>query len=387
MSTFNFSPLVLDWAARNIGVSWNDLADEIITAKQKREEKLNAAYAGLLTISQAEKVSKLTSTPFGYLFLKAPPQFNKPSIPDLRTVQNSVPLSNNFYDTLEDTQKKIDWYKDYLKEIDALAPLPFVKRFTLNKKLSFEIVAQDIKETIGFDEDFLKHTKKESYYNKLSALIEDVGIFVFTNGVVKNSSNKKLDTSEFRGFAIADTYTPAVFINNSDALSAQLFTLMHEVAHIWIGESGVSEINTDNDIEKFCNKVAAEFLMPSSDFLTIWEKLVLDDRAHFVEHIESIANTFMVSHFAAGIKAFHLKLISQSQLNEIRTRSTKTYNSRSKSSGGNFYATLPVRNSKKLLKTIVNQAMSQKIMLREAASLLNTKPDTIVRLYLKQENR
>lgn len=387
MSTFNFSPLVLDWAANNIGVSWSDLADEIITAKQKREEKLNAAYAGQLTISQAEKVSKRTSTPFGYLFLKTPPSIIKPSIPDLRTIQNRIPLSNNFYDTLEDTQKKLDWYKDYLKEIDELTPLPFVKKFTLNDNLSVEKVVRDIKETIGFDEDFCKYTKKESYYSKVSALIEQIGIFVFTNGIVKNSTNKKLDTTEFRGFAIADMFAPAVFVNNSDALSAQLFTLIHEVAHIWIGESGVSEICTDNNIEKFCNKVAAEFLMPSSEFLEIWERLTTGKQSCSTEHIEDIASIFMVSNFAAGIKAFHLNLINQSQLNDIRARTIRTYHSRKKGSGGNFYATLPVRNSKKLLNIIVNQAMSQKILLREAASLLNTKPDTIVRLYLKQENR
>lgn len=387
MSTFNFSPNVLNWAANNVGISWEVLADEIVTANKKREEKLKDAYRGILTISQAEKVAQRTLIPFGFLFLDSPPIIEKVNIPDLRTIQNKLPLSNNFYDTLNDVQRKIDWYKEYLKNIDELNKLSFVKKFELTKNLSVEKVAEDIRATLGIDTGFIKSTRKDNYYSKLVHLIENIGVFVFTNGVVKNNSTRKLNTDEFRGFALSDEYAPAVFVNNADALSAQIFTLMHEVAHLWIGESGVSNLESDSSIEIFCNKVAAEFLMPTKQFKIEWNKNPIEDNQ--INIISNMAIKFMVSEFAIGIKAFQLGLVSQNTLDEIRKLSMMRHsaNKNANKKGGNFYATLPVRNSKKFVNTIINQAMSQKILLRDAASLLNTKPNTIVQLYSKQESR
>lgn len=385
MSTFNFSPTVLKWAANNINISWEDLADEIITAKTKREERLKAAYGGILTISQAEKISQRTNIPFGFLFLDTPPEIESRTLPDLRTTAKSVPLSNDFYDTLEDVHKKTDWYKEYLKSEGELERLSFVNSFTLSPKLSPAEVAEDIRATIKTSDRFFEECSKSNYYNALTLKIEDIGIFVFTNGIVKNSPNRKLNTEEFRGFAIVDEYAPAVFINNADSLSAQLFTLMHEIAHIWVGESGISDMSDNNDIERFCNQVSAEFLMPTDLFKDKWDQAY--KQGSIYENISMIADYFKVSAFAAAIKAKHLSLVTQNNVDEIKKESIRLYRVRKKGSGGNFYATLPLRNSRKLSNIIVNQAISQKILLRDASSMLNTKPDTVMQLYLRREEK
>ena len=383
MSTFNFSPTVLEWAANNINISWESLAEEIVTAKTKREEKLQAAYDGKLTLKQAEKISQKTNTPFGFLFLQEPPKLEKLTIPDLRTITQSNPLSNDFYDTLEDIYKKVEWYRTYLETEGELEPHSFVGRFSFNKNLSVERVVEDIRHTINVDSKFFETDSKSHYYQALTSKIENIGILVFTNGVVKNNPRRKLNIAEFRGFAIADKYVPAVFINNSDTLSAQLFTLMHEIAHIWLGKSGVSDANEGSEIERFCNKVSAEFLMPTKLFL---EKWTFDQyEALTYDSLSRIADYFKVSVFAVAVKAKQLHLITDHLVNQIKAEAIAKYQMKRLSSGGNFYATLPYRNSKTFTNVLVNQALSQQMLLRDAASMLNVKPNTIMQLYLRQQ--
>ena len=107
---------------------------------------------------------------------------------------------------------------------------------------SVQEIAIDITKSLKIDQMQLEKFKKEDYFKKIVCEVEFIGILVFRNGIVKVNTRRSLDVDEFRGFAIADKYTPAIFINGNDAPSAQLFTLLHEIAHIWIGEGGVSNL-------------------------------------------------------------------------------------------------------------------------------------------------
>ncbi|MGA8120858.1 ImmA/IrrE family metallo-endopeptidase, partial [Rouxiella badensis] len=262
---FQLSKTMIDWIANAEGVTTHALAGLLMPKKQ--DKFLN----GVVTKGAAEKLAKMGGIPFGYLFLDTPPKARKVEIPDLRQAPDSIELSKDFFDTYEDVKYKLEWYKDHLQEIGIDSKKDFIGKFNIRANVSD--VASDISTTIGLDlKAILPVVSKESYFSSACKLVENAGILVFKNGIVKSNTQRRLDTNEFRGFCIIDSVAPAVFINGADAFAAQTFTLFHEVAHIWVGKAGVSNWDFDNNIESFCNRVAAEVLMPTSQFIERWKR-------------------------------------------------------------------------------------------------------------------
>lgn len=371
---FQISKNIIDWIAQKEGVDIETLS-EIIAPKKK-----DRFTQGWINKSMAEKLIKIGNIPFGFLFLTSPPELKKPKIPDLRTVVNKLPLSDNFYETLEDIKYKIDWYKDYLIDIGGDNKLKYVGKYNFDHNLSCAEVSNDIIKSINFNINRTSNFTKDNYFSYMVNLIENAGILVFKNGIVKNNTFKKLESSEFRGFALVDDIAPAVFINGTDAMSAQLFTLCHEVAHIWIGQNGVSDWSSDLKIEAFCNKVAAEILMPEYMFVQDWNRLISSYGSN-IEQIKEISKNYKVSSYAAAIRLAQLGLINNQVVDEIKEEVQKSYLNRKQGTGGNFYNSTPYRNSPTVTKAIVASAMSRKILLREAGNLLNIKADSVVKLY------
>ncbi|WP_313308305.1 ImmA/IrrE family metallo-endopeptidase [Stutzerimonas nitrititolerans] len=371
MDTLQVSPVVLDWAAAQVGKTLQALAEEI-AAERNRPRILS----GQLTVRQLEKVAAITGTPFGYLFLDEPPVIEKPKIPDMRQVVNPAPFGRDFFEVLEDIQKKQGWYLDYLNEVGA-DPLDFVGRYTGSGNPT--IVAEDIARTAGITAETRKAAASSAdYYRALAEKFENIGILVFKSGIVKSNTKKGLSVAEFRGFAICDDYAPVVFINGNDAEAAWIFTLAHEVAHIWVGESGVSDIPAPTDfksqssIEYFCNKVAAELLTPTAEFLDFWNRDVAPS-------MDTLCRHFKVSRLVVARRALDLGKIDRHKYAEIYRQCLK----KNGGSGGNPYATIPVRNSKKLTNALVRSAMEGSVLIRDAARLLNVTPDTVANIYKK----
>lgn len=369
MSTLQISPSILQWAANQSGQSVDALID-LLDCPSKRDK----LKAGQLTVSQIEKLAKASKVPFGYFFLDTPPQITRPTLPDLRQVSNAIPLGDNFFDTLNDILRKQQWYLDYLKEHNV-NKLEFVGKFTQSN--SIEEIASDIRNTLKLTLEEQKKCKNfEDFFNLLAERSENIGILVFRNSIVKSNTHRNLSVDEFRGFAIADNYAPVIFINGNDSKTAWIFTLAHELAHIWLGESGVSDIpiqqeNNEKNLEKFCNQVAAELLLPKKLFLNAWDSLS-DPK------IEALSKEFKVSTWVIARRAYDFKKITWNDYINITESSKKI---KQKETGQpSPYLIYPIRNSKRLTRIIVNTAMSGNMMLREAASLLNIKPDTIVEM-------
>jgi Zn-dependent peptidase ImmA (M78 family) len=378
MDTLQISPSILQWAANQCSLSVDMLVD-LLECPPSRHQAL---VTGQFTIKQIETLAKKTRIPFGYFFLDTPPQITRSSIPDLRQLPNPAPLSADFFDTLDDVLRKQQWYLDYLKE-QGTGKLNFVGKFKSDLSIPVEILATDIRDIFNLTiEEQKKCANFEDFYKLLSEKAESIGILIFRNSIVKSNTRRGLSVDEFRGFAIADSYAPIIFINGKDSESAWIFTLAHELAHIWLGESGVSDIPDkqkidDHKLEKYCNQIAAELLTPKKLFLIAWEKLP-------EPKIEALSKEFKVSQWVVARRAYDLQKISWNEYLRITESGKKI--KQNKKGGPSFYVLCPLRNSKRLTSAIVNTAMSGNMMLREAASLLNVKPDTVMELGRRQSS-
>ena len=264
MSDLNFSVHILEWAANNIGLHLDEAVCRVSESTRTQKKLLE----GNFSIRQAESFAKVTKVPFGALFQSNPPtKIYKPTIPDLRQKQNAEPLSDAFYEVLNDVQAKQDWYVDYLIDSEA-EKLSFVGKFRNQNNVAPEVVAADIRNTLNLPIVLKTKTDKENYLKLLITRCEDNGILVFKNSVVKNATRKPLDTNEFRGFVLINKYAPAIFLNGKDMPAAMIFTLAHELAHIWLGESGVDDLDIygNNPTEVLCNKIAALVLIAQDEF-------------------------------------------------------------------------------------------------------------------------
>ncbi|MBS0216383.1 MAG: ImmA/IrrE family metallo-endopeptidase [Proteobacteria bacterium] len=366
MEPLEFSRDVLDWAAEKAGQTLHAFAESVA----KREKDRERIVEGRLTVTQAEKLAKKAHIPFGYLFLSEPPEIARPDIPDLRQIQDAEPLSEDFHETLDDVFAKQSWLIEYMTEAGG-SELPFVGRFTADTRRNADDIAADMRRELGItDDDRRKSPDAASYFSALSAKAEEKGVLVFKTSYVKSNTHRPLSEKEFRGFAIAHKLVPLVFVNGRDAEVAAVFTLMHELAHIWLGVTGVSDVTPSrfgSPIERLCNRIAANLLVPMDAFLERWAG---------PQDVDKLAKFFRVSKLVIARRALDNKLIDQAFYEEVAAN-TQRVRSTGKPTA---LVTIPIRNSKKFTRTIVASAMSGQTLLRDAASLLNVKPDTVVAL-------
>jgi Zn-dependent peptidase ImmA (M78 family)/DNA-binding XRE family transcriptional regulator len=375
MSEALISTSVFIWARERAEMSLDDLANTLkIHAEKIKKWELGENKP---TFLQAQKIAKIFQIPFGYLFLQTPPEDKLP-IPDLRTFKNEPigELSPEFKNLLDDIILKQKWYKDYILENDGDEKF-FLEKFTINSNKT-EII-NDINKLLTLENLIGKSLKKEDLLNKLILRIEKLDILVMKNGIVGSNTHKPLNTKEFRGFAIYDKFAPLIFLNSKDTISAQIFTLIHELVHLWIGKSGISLLDlkhTDNEIELFCNEITAEILVPKTLLDCYW-----DDSLDFEAHYEELATIFSVSTLVILNKLYGLKYIDYETYNKYTNIEAEKFRefmaNKKQTSGGDFYKTLKTRNGVNFSTALIVSTLEGKTLYKEASILLNTNPSNI----------
>lgn len=361
------NPRIVTWARQRAGLSEESLAQKIKINDVTKLAKWESGVAKP-TFRQAQKIASVTNIPFGYLFLEEPPNEQLP-IPDLRTVadRHVDEASVDMKEIIRQVMLKQEWYRDYLIKQDE-PKLEFIGKFSIKNSVSE--VAEDIRLTLQVP--IPQKGSWEEYYRALIKGAEQARILVMRSGIVGNNTRRKLEVSEFRGFAISDDFAPVVFINSSDAPAARLFTLIHELAHLWIGSSGISNLEHNHAIEEaFCNSVAGEFLVPELAFYRVWNpELSLE------LNLTEIKSYFHVSKLVAAKRALDCKVIDaatywkfyNSELNKFRNK---------KSGQGDFNINAGAKNSKLFSSAVVAEALSGRMLLRDASNLLGIKPNNI----------
>ena len=375
----NINPEILKWARKRSSLSVEELAEAVkVTA-----ETLRAIERGKQ--SPAFKKAQLLATklhiPFGYFFLPSPPD-DTPPLPDLRTIKGAQrdEFSPDFMELLNNILRKQQWYKEYLLA-EEVKPLEYIGRFRLTSNA--EDVARDIRVVLEINSESRKECANwEGFLRSMIQRAEAQGILILRSGIVGNNARRKLSVEEFRGFAITDPIAPLIFINGNDSKAAQVFTLAHELAHLWIGESGISNFDLhrqipirNKKIEVYCNQVAADVLAPRKEFIHNWsEELSIE------ENVNRLVRLFRVSSLVVLRRAFDFNLINYDEYSGSCRAENENTRPAQKSSSGDFYNTLYSRNSNSLVEAVVSSTINGRLLLRDAADFLSVRVNTVQRI-------
>jgi Zn-dependent peptidase ImmA (M78 family) len=384
------NPEVLEWAIERAGLSIEQLAKNFVDADQIRSWHDREA---LPTLAQAETLAHKLRIPFPVLLLDDAPKLQLP-IPDLRTVDGrSVGKpSTEFVDTVNDAVVRQDWYRDYLMS-EGARPLTFVGQF--NPKHNINIVAKSIRTVLRLDERLrLQCQTWKDFFLKLVQRADAAGVIVMRNSVVRHDNTRSLAVDEFRGFAISDSYAPLVFINSRDAKAAQIFTLAHELAHIWLGATGISNPSPVRrsealrvSLEHTCNEIAAEVLVPRESFLDLWSSNKTTDA-----NVKQLAAYYRVSSIVAlrrandlgkiGAEEFQAKAkaeYARFQAIEDKERAKEE----TEESKGNFWNLFAMRNGQRFTDAVATAARQGAIPFIYGSTLLGVKASTLEN-YIKR---
>ncbi len=361
----NINKELIEWAIIRNGNS----LDEFYAQNPTVESWINGEK--FPTVKQLENFTHKVQVSFGYMFLPQPPNETIP-LPFFRTGKNSTNnVSLNVFHTIQIVQDRQNWLTEYLEELN-FPELEFVGKFNVSD--NYIDIVNDIRNVLKLELDWAsKHNKWEEAFDYLTLKIEEAGIIVTYNGIVGNNTHRVIDVNECRGFVLVNKKAPFLFINSADAKAAQMFTIIHELAHVWLGESaGFDNANllpADDPLELLCDKVAAELLVPEIYFIKKWETS---------QNFKYLSRIFKVSPIVIGRRALDLKLITFPQfiqfyneyMNEVKERKDR------QSSGGDFYATTKKRISLRFAAFVNNAVKENKLLYRDAYKLTNMKGET-----------
>ena len=295
------TPNVLKWARESARMTEVTAAAKVSVPADKLKEWEEGTSQP--TIRQAQTLAKAYKRPFALFFLPEIPRDFQPLQDFRKSGSKEITTSSIFI--IREIQQKQAWISDVYSENNE-EKLSFVGRFSI--KDNPQIVAKDILSTLKINP---ANYKTENPIREWIDAAETNGIFVSRTSFIH--SRMKLNSEELQGFAIADSYAPFIFINSDDWNAPQLFTLVHELAHIWIAATGISNgiepeiINKDkfNPIELFCNNVAGNALIPNEIILNIDKSIFRNSSEIF-----KAAKTLGVSSFAFLVRALNLELVS-----------------------------------------------------------------------------
>lgn len=312
------------------------------------------------TTKQLEDFAKTVNVPFGYLLLDKVPTESIPFPVFRGDAGRYNHFDLNVYDTVNNIQQRQDWLEDYIKE-NHIETCKFVGKATLNMTVTEAV--KILRDELDLDNIWaFDYSTPNLAINKLTERLENAGVFVAYNGVVANNTHRKLKVSECRGFALVNKTAPYIFINSSDSPKAQLFTLIHEAAHLLQGVSaGHAETNnlSDNETEKWCDNVAAEFLVPREEIEKMWNA-----------DLEMLSKKFKVSELVIARRAHDLKLISDTDYNLFwNNYINRIPTQKNRSAGGSFYRTSTKRVGRLFATHVKNAVESRQLSYMQAYRL------------------
>lgn len=381
----DISKTMLDWIIQR--VQHEHLADSVLALLFQWQ-----AGTKKPTFKKIEEISRKTHIPFGYFFLNSPPEENI-SLVDFRTIdsEHMQNPSRNLIDTINAMQRVQDWMANYYQE-NGYDPLPYVG--CCNLKESYEAIAEDIRSKLGITKEWFKLCKDSSdAFRFLRSHISALRILVIKNGIVGNNTSRKLNLNEFRAFTLIDEYAPLIFINSNDTENSKLFSLLHELAHVWLGKNSLynepyaSQENISR-LEQICNAISAEILAPDKLFIEQWKA----HNKHDLYALGEMSKYFRCSRFVIIRKALENGLISREEFSKTLLVLQGEYHrwqqdKKAKGDGGgNFYKTLATRWDRTFINALDEMTRSGSTQYTEAYRLTGTQSSSFSKLIQEINN-
>jgi Zn-dependent peptidase ImmA (M78 family) len=324
------------------------------------------------TLKQLESFAAATHAPIGYFFLPEPPNEPLP-LPDFRTMGDQAVRrpSPDLLETIFECQRRQEWYRENARAIGE-PPTTLAGSHTI--ATDPRSAAAGLRSVFDYHPGHRGGNPGEAF-RLLSERAEEAGILVMASGIVGSNTSRKLDPQEFRGFALVDEYAPLVFVNGADAKAAQIFTLVHELAHIIIGQSGLDDLSlrapAQDRLERWCNRFAAEFLVPAEILRSTWQS---GEMTPNTDTLEDLAMRFRVSTLVILRRLRDTDLVTDAVFSSAYAaenhRIQELMRFRSPGGGGNFYATQPVRTSKRFTRSLIVSTLEGQTLYRDAFQML-----------------
>lgn len=378
------TPDVICWARETAKLS----VAEAAAAIGRPESDIIAWEDGSLqpTMPQARKAAHVYKRPLAVFYLPAPPK-GWQVLRDFRTLPMDEPreYSAELSYLMREAVSRQEWLREFLIE-DGSDPLKFIGSATTSTNVLS--LAQAIRSQLGITtEACCTCRSRDEALGLWMAKAEEAGVFLFREGSV--------GCVEARGFVLADEYAPFIFLNSSDAKVAQIFTLAHELVHLWINEPGVSNLETRGSspdksaesIEVFCNAVAGYLVLDQAAFEQSYK---LRDRSRAIkEHIESLSSHFKVSREVVARRLLEMGELTQKTYAALRRqyheewlefREQERLRQKSRETGPSYYRVLVSKNGKAYTRTVLSAYYSGAVSGRTTSELLNVKINNLPKL-------
>jgi Zn-dependent peptidase ImmA (M78 family) len=380
------NPDILIWARETAGLTLEQAVRKLSINSSKSmtgAEKLDAYEKGILSPSRPMllKMSQQYRRPLVAFYMKnVPVQGTRPE--DFRNIPDRDPNSDVLISVLV---RNVRARQSAIKEIlvdDESPPLEFVASKSV--KSGPEAVLKSIIDITGIKrEEFRAKSTPELAFAYLRAKAEAVGVFVLLIGNL-GSHHTAIDAEAFRGFALADEIAPFVVVNDQDARTAWSFTLIHELAHIWLGASGISGKVSEAEIEKFCNTVANRFFLSDVEL----ETLEITKDASLQETISKIADFAKKRHISGSMVAYALvrkgiitlevwRAITRYFAAQWRKSRDAQKDREKESTGPNYYVVRRHRLGRALMHTVSRALSEGTLSPTRASQILGVKPRSV----------
>ena len=326
--TVDVNPAILVWTRETAGLSVEDAASKIgltTSGKSSAVEKLEAMERGEKqpTRSQLNSMARAYRRPLLTFYLEEPPRVGPQGTDFRQTPETRGAQANGLlHALLRDVRTRQETVRGMLEEEDDFEPLTFVGSIKIEQGVAHAV--RVISEMLDFDPTAERTGDANALFKLLRAAAEKAGVFVLVLGDLGNH-HSTIDASIFRGFAIADDIAPFVVINAKDAKPARSFTLIHELAHVFLGQTGVSGTVTAGEpatelarVERFCNDVAGEMLLPGNGFLKAVDEFPAGDAAAANSAVEAIASRWSVSEPMVAYRLHRMRRLTSDAYDRLR---------------------------------------------------------------------